>query len=335
METEKTRENATHEPAFGHGEGDEERARLDYGARLAALDTFYAPLYRQVAAWLDVAPHARILDAGCGAGGMASVLAGAIGGTGQLTALDIAPAHLARTRDLLTGACPDTPARYVEGSVDALPFADATFDLIWCSHVAHGQPDQLASARELRRVLAPAGRLALREDFPASLHLLPFDAGSGRPGLLQRIAALQADAFTAWRDALPGAVRYPSGWMQLLRDAGFATVTARTFVFELTAPFTQDQHTYLAHLLHSWRTAEFLRRGLNDEDRAALDLLTDPDGADYALGRDTCYVVHATTVYVGEAGDSQTVPERATHSAGGSLDQPGVRRSRTRSARYL
>ncbi|MDR3575614.1 MAG: hypothetical protein P4L50_17280 [Anaerolineaceae bacterium] len=38
-------------------------------------DHFYAPLDRQIAAWLQLAPNSRILDAGCGAGGMTRLLA--------------------------------------------------------------------------------------------------------------------------------------------------------------------------------------------------------------------------------------------------------------------
>jgi hypothetical protein len=76
---------------------------------------------------------------------------------------------------------------------------------------------------------------------------------------------------------------------------------AHTLMFEVLAPFTPEQRDYPAQLLQSWRTADYLQQGLDDEDRAALEQLTDPTSGAYALGHNRCYVVHTATVYVGQA----------------------------------
>ncbi|WP_207435610.1 class I SAM-dependent methyltransferase [Sabulibacter ruber] len=46
--------------------------------------------------------------------------------------------------------------------IQALPYPDATFDLILCSHVLAHVPDDQKALRELRRVLKPTGRLLLQ-----------------------------------------------------------------------------------------------------------------------------------------------------------------------------
>lgn len=73
----------------------------DYSSRLGQTDRFHAPLLRDMAAWLVPAPGKRILDAGCGAGGMSARLAAAVGPSGWVAALDLAPSHLEATRRLI------------------------------------------------------------------------------------------------------------------------------------------------------------------------------------------------------------------------------------------
>jgi SAM-dependent methyltransferase len=51
----------------------------------------------------------------------------------------------------------------VAADVTALPFADASFDLVLCSHVLEHVPDDARAMRELRRVLRPAGRAPLQQ----------------------------------------------------------------------------------------------------------------------------------------------------------------------------
>lgn len=102
----------------------------------------------EVLAGLDLEPGARILDAGSGSGRNMVELAR----FGHVTGIELAEASVRAARARGVGDV-------VQGSVDALPFEDDSFDLaVSLDVIEHLEDDRLA-LRELRRVVAPGGRL--------------------------------------------------------------------------------------------------------------------------------------------------------------------------------
>src|SRR6185503_4695510 len=98
-------------------------------------------------------PSDRILDLGCGTGIVARVLRERLGGAATLTGLDVNAGMIAKARSI----APDI--EWVEGSAIALPFADRSFDVVLAQQVLQFVPDRDAAVREIRRVLAPGGRV--------------------------------------------------------------------------------------------------------------------------------------------------------------------------------
>lgn len=100
----------------------------------------------------------RVLDVGTGDGTYA--LAAASRG-GLVTAIDHEPAMLeaARTRAASLGL--DIALR--QGRAEALPFADASFDVVLAVTVLCFVPDASAAVHEMARVLVPGGRVVLGE----------------------------------------------------------------------------------------------------------------------------------------------------------------------------
>jgi SAM-dependent methyltransferase len=231
---------------------------------------------------------------------MTKLLAEAVGDGGDVTALDIEASLLENVKELLADMPYAGRVSYEQASIDTLPFPDGAFDLVWCSRVIHHLPDQLAAVRQIRRVLKPGGKFAMRED-GFLMQLLPFDIGIGEPGLDERINVARAWDFAQVRPSISDSVPYPFGWTQLLRDAGFSRVTARSFIFEALPPFDDDLGNFVVrHWGHPLEETE-TRAHLSPEDQQVLEQLVDPHSPHYLLKRPDLHFVKVSTVHIGIA----------------------------------
>ena len=96
-----------------------------------------------------------VLDCGTGTGGFGLALARVWRRPIELTAVDISPAMVATADARFRQA--GITARVVRAGVSALPFADASFDLVIAAHVLEHLPDPVVALAEMRRVLRPGG----------------------------------------------------------------------------------------------------------------------------------------------------------------------------------
>ena len=101
----------------------------------------------------EVRPGDRALDLGCGTGGFTAALAQA---GAQAIGVDVAEAALTRAR----ARHPGLDFRLVPFD-GPLPLQDNGFDLVWASEVIEHVADTARWLSEVRRVLAPNGRLLL------------------------------------------------------------------------------------------------------------------------------------------------------------------------------
>jgi len=106
----------------------------------------------------------RVLDIGSGTGTLAALVAGAKLAD-QVTGLDYAHAMCRQAQDKARRSDLEQQVRFINGDSEHLPFPDGHFDVVTCSNSLHHYPHQQASVLEMRRVLAPGGKLMLVDGF--------------------------------------------------------------------------------------------------------------------------------------------------------------------------
>jgi ubiquinone/menaquinone biosynthesis C-methylase UbiE len=101
----------------------------------------------------------RLLDVACGTGPIARQAAPFVGPTGRVVGLDLNAGMLEIARSM---PMPESISlEWRQGDATALPFQNASFDVVCCSQGLQFFPDRAAALGEMFRVLAPVGRLAL------------------------------------------------------------------------------------------------------------------------------------------------------------------------------
>jgi ubiquinone/menaquinone biosynthesis C-methylase UbiE len=99
----------------------------------------------------------EVIDVACGTG-VVSRLAAQRMASGRVTGLDLNAGMLAVARTVPSEGAPIT---WVEGSALDLPLASGRFDVALCQLGLQFFPNQGLALREMRRVLANSGRIAL------------------------------------------------------------------------------------------------------------------------------------------------------------------------------
>jgi ubiquinone/menaquinone biosynthesis C-methylase UbiE len=96
----------------------------------------------------------RVLDVACGTGVVASRVNLVSRKLCYVTGIDI-------NEGMLNAARANSQVEWHQGSATELPFGEASFDVVLCQQGLQYFPDRTAAMREMARVLAPGGRIAL------------------------------------------------------------------------------------------------------------------------------------------------------------------------------
>lgn len=213
-------------------------------------------------------PHMRVLDIGCGPGTITADLA-ALVPDGRVTGLEHAPDVLEQARATATERGL-TNIDFAVGDVHALDYPDDTFCVTHAHQVLQHVGDPVQALREMRRVTAPGGIVAVRDaDYPVmcwypesegldawlSLYVRVARANGGEPAAGRRLHAWARQAGFAPEDITVGTSTWTyhspqerTWWSELWADRTVASSYARMAVDGGHA--TEEQ---LADIARSWR----------------------------------------------------------------------------------
>ena len=156
----------------------------------------------------------NVLDVGCGTGVLARAIAETLGKHTTIKGIDPAPGMVAVAKEL------DREIEWIQGSADALPFADATFDVVVSQFAMMFFSDRVASLQEMLRVLKPGGRMAVAVwDGIESNEAYRVEAD-----LLERLAGREA----AEAIRIPYNLGNPEKLWELGKEAGLTKVEVKT-----------------------------------------------------------------------------------------------------------
>ena len=231
------------------------------------------PLIRRVIRALQLPPGSRGMDAGCGIGLQALLLAEAIGAAGHVTGLDLSPAFLRRAEEVVGASGLSDRISFREGNVGALPFDEDTFDWAWSADcVGYPAGDLLPLLRGLARVVKPGGTVAILAW--SSQCLLP-----GYPLQEVRLNATCSSLTPHVRGKPP-----ESHFLRALKwfgEAGLEAAEARTFVHDVQAPLSEDLRSAMISLFQMlWGEPQ---PGVTREDRAEYERLCRPGSPEFIL----------------------------------------------------
>ncbi len=171
-----------------------------------------------------ITPGERVLDVACGTGVITRAAAASVGASGAVTGVDVAPDMI----DVAKSAIPadGVPVEWHVADAAALPLPDAAYDVVVCQMGLMFMEDQPAALREMRRVLAPGGRIVVNT--PGSIQPL-FELMER--AIVQHIGA-ELGGFVRGVFSMPD----PAVLATLLADAGFADPAAEVAVARIVLP---------------------------------------------------------------------------------------------------
>ena len=226
-------------------DGSVETARYTHGHSAAVLSAHSRRGAADSAAYLLA--HLRagmdLLDVGCGPASITADLAERVA-PGRVVGLDAAAGALEAARATLRERGLSEQVELTCGDIMALPFEDASFDVVHAHQVLQHLADPVGALAEMRRVTRPGGIVAVRDAVYSAMTWFPEPAGMEQ-----------------WRSVYMATARAnggePDAGSRLLswaRAAGFTDVTASasTWCYATPADRTWQSQTWAQRCLTSF-----------------------------------------------------------------------------------
>lgn len=123
------------------------------------VPVLFAPWADELVQMVSPRPGERVLDLACGTGLVARKTSTRLAGNGHVVGVDVNPGMLAVARRTAAGLQPAIEWRQADALRTGLP--DQAFDAAFCQQGLQFFPDRSGALRELHRLLAPEGRVAV------------------------------------------------------------------------------------------------------------------------------------------------------------------------------
>ena len=240
-------------------DGSVETARYTHGHSAAVLSAHSRRGAADSAAYLLA--HLRagmdLLDVGCGPASITADLAERVA-PGRVVALDAAAGALEAARATLRKRGLSEQVEVTSGDVMALPFEDASFDVVHAHQVLQHLADPVGALAEMRRVTRPGGIVAVRDAVYSAMTWFPEPAGMEQ----------WRSVYMATARANGGEPDAGSRLLSWVRAAGFTDVTASASTWCYATPADR-----------AWQSQTWAQRCLTSFGPRAVELGL-ADGAD-------------------------------------------------------
>jgi len=262
-----------------------------YLQSLVVTNPLRAPTLRSVIQALNLPQGSRGLDAGCGIGQQALLLAEAVGPGGHIAGLDLSPDFVSYAIGIADQSGLSERVSFREGDVFSLPFEHDMFDWAWSVDcIGYAPFDPLPALKELARVVKPGGSVIIL--FWSSQRLLP-----GYPLLEACLDATTPGIAPFVRGKAPELHSLRAlGWF---REVGLEEPTAHTFVGTVHAPLENDIQRALVSLLQMrWPNVQ---SELSPEDWVEYQRLCQPESPDFIVDLPDYYAFFTYSMFQGKA----------------------------------
>lgn len=240
-----------------------------YDPYLDAFQRAFAPELRGIVRRYRLTRRSRVLDVPCGDGFYAALFARQMRG-GMVVAADASAGCVAAAEAAVPSTADGPRVEFCRADAYALPFSDASFDLVWCAQSMITLDDPVAALREMGRVVRPGGRVGVLETDEFHHVVLPWPVGL-------ELALLRAVRESCRRrygrgDKFAQSRRLRAAFL----GAGLTPLRRSTIAADRHAPFGPSEREFLAR--HFGFLGETVARDLGPAEADAFARFTDPDG---------------------------------------------------------
>jgi ubiquinone/menaquinone biosynthesis C-methylase UbiE len=248
-----------------------------YDNQLSGFHRAFARELQAIVNELPLGPEMRVLDLACGDGFYTRRIAERLGPGGSITGVDINLAYLSEARVEASRQSGRARIDFVAASFDRLPFADSTFDLVWCAQSLYSLPEPVVAIGHMARVLRPGGLVAVLENDTLHQVFLPWPVRLELP--------LRAAELRSFQEGSRNSSKYYVGRRlpAILAAAGLEPLRMTTHAFDRQAPLGEAEQELLQGYLEEveQRVASHLDAALLEE----LRQLVDPGSPQHLLER--------------------------------------------------